>query len=156
MNINCRNFTPIIQLIMALINCKECGQQISDSASVCPHCGAPVVRDVFCPSCGTKVPENVKFCPNCGGQIYPVSETAKAGKKDKLVAGLLAIVLGGLGIHYFYLGKTTAGVLTIVISLVSCGIWPVVMLIQGILMLIMSEEDFDSKYVDNDRTFPIF
>lgn len=141
---------------MALINCKECGQQISDSASVCPHCGAPVVRDVFCPSCGTKVPENVKFCPNCGGQIYPVSETAKAGKKDKLVAGLLAIVLGGLGIHYFYLGKTTAGVLTIVISLVSCGIWPVVMLIQGILMLIMSEEDFDSKYVDNDRTFPIF
>lgn len=141
---------------MALINCKECGQQISDSASVCPHCGAPVVRDVFCPNCGTKVPENVKFCPNCGGQIYPVSETAKAGKKDKLVAGLLAIVLGGLGIHYFYLGKTTAGVLTIVISLVSCGIWPVVMLIQGILMLIMSEEDFDSKYVDNDRTFPIF
>ena len=147
---------PLIQLIMALINCKECGQQISDSASVCPHCGAPVVRDVFCPNCGTKVPENVKFCPNCGGQIYPVSETAKAGKKDKLVAGLLAIVLGGLGIHYFYLGKTTAGVLTIVISLVSCGIWPVVMLIQGILMLIMSEEDFDSKYVDNDRTFPIF
>ncbi len=147
---------PLIQLIMALINCKECGQQISDSASVCPHCGAPVIRDVFCPSCGTKVPENVKFCPNCGGQIYPVSETAKAGKKDKLVAGLLAIVLGGLGIHYFYLGKTTAGVLTIVISLVSCGIWPVVMLIQGILMLIMSEEDFDSKYVDNDRTFPIF
>ena len=147
---------PLIQLIMALINCKECGQQISDSASVCPHCGAPVIRDVFCPSCGTKVPENVKFCPNCGGKIYPVSETAKAGKKDKLVAGLLAIVLGGLGIHYFYLGKTTAGVLTIVISLVSCGIWPVVMLIQGILMLIMSEEDFDSKYVDNDRTFPIF
>lgn len=147
---------PLIQLIMALINCKECGQQISDSASVCPHCGAPVIRDVFCPSCGTKVPENVKFCPNCGGQIYPVSETAKAGKKDKLVAGLLAIVLGGLGIHYFYLGKTTAGVLTIVISLVSCGIWPVVMFIQGILMLIMSEEDFDSKYVDNDRTFPIF
>ena len=147
---------PLIQLIMALINCKECGQQISDSASVCPHCGAPVIRDVFCPSCGTKVPENVKFCPNCGGQIYPVSETAKAGKKDKLVAGLLAILLGTLGIHYFYLGKTTAGVLTIVISLVSCGIWPVVMLIQGILMLTMSEEDFNSKYVDNDRTFPIF
>lgn len=147
---------PLIQLIMALINCKECGQQISDSASVCPHCGAPVIRDVFCPSCGTKVPENVKFCPNCGGQIYPVSEAAKAGKKDKVVAGLLAILLGTLGIHYFYLGKTQAGVLTIVISLVSCGIWPVVMFIQGILMLTMSEEDFDSKYVDNDRTFPIF
>lgn len=27
---------------MALINCKECGKQISDQASSCPHCGAPV------------------------------------------------------------------------------------------------------------------
>ena len=51
---------------MALINCKDCGQQISDAARFCPHCGAPVVRDVYCPKCGTKVPENVKFCPNCG------------------------------------------------------------------------------------------
>ena len=27
---------------MALINCKECGKQISDKAASCPHCGAPV------------------------------------------------------------------------------------------------------------------
>ncbi|RJX18994.1 MAG: zinc-ribbon domain-containing protein [Desulforudis sp.] len=26
---------------MALINCKECGRQISNKAEVCPHCGAP-------------------------------------------------------------------------------------------------------------------
>ncbi len=24
---------------MALINCPECGKQISDSAKMCPHCG---------------------------------------------------------------------------------------------------------------------
>ena len=27
---------------MALISCTECGKQISDKASACPHCGAPV------------------------------------------------------------------------------------------------------------------
>lgn len=27
---------------MALIYCKDCGQQISDKATNCPHCGAPI------------------------------------------------------------------------------------------------------------------
>jgi len=27
---------------MALINCSECGKQVSDRAAACPHCGAPV------------------------------------------------------------------------------------------------------------------
>lgn len=27
---------------MALINCPECGQQVSDKAEVCIHCGAPL------------------------------------------------------------------------------------------------------------------
>ena len=138
---------------MSLINCKECGQQISDAASVCPHCGAPVVTDIYCSHCGTRIPENTRYCPNCGEGVAPCDVT---GKKDKVVAGLLAIFLGGLGIHYFYLGKTTAGVLTIVISLFSCYIWTLVMFIQGILMLTMSDEDFNAKYVENDRTFPLF
>lgn len=141
---------------MALMNCKECGQQISDSASVCPHCGAPVVKDVYCPACGTKVPGNVRFCPNCGGRIVPPSSMAQADKKEKVVAGLLAIFLGSLGIHYFYLGKTTAGILTIVLSLCTCGIWSFLMLVQGILMLTMSDADFEEKYVYNERTFPLF
>lgn len=140
---------------MALIKCKECGQEISDTAKTCPHCGAAVVKDVFCVKCGTKVPENIKFCPTCGAPV--VSDTSSAAKKkDKTVAGLLAIFLGYLGIQYFYLGKTTAGILSIVISLCTCGVWYVITLIQGILMLTMQEEDFNAKYVDNEKTFPLF
>lgn len=138
---------------MALINCKECGQMVSDAAKVCPHCGAPVIRDVFCPKCGTMVPENVRYCPACGNAISPLS-TIQA--KDKTIAGILAICLGGLGIQYFYLGKTTAGILTIVISLFSCYIWSVLMVVQGIMMLTMSEESFREKFVDTDKTFPLF
>ena len=139
---------------MALVTCKECGQPISDAAKACPHCGAPVIKDVYCPNCGTKVPENVRFCPKCGREICQSGN--RTGQKDKLVAGLLAIFLGYLGIHYFYLGKTTAGILTIVISLCSCYIWGLLMLIQGIMMLTMSDEAFNEKYVDTDKTFPLF
>ena len=126
---------------MALINCTECGREISDAATVCPHCGAPVVKDVFCPTCGAEIARPAVVCNN---------------RKDKLVAGLLAIFLGGLGIHYFYLGKTTAGLITILLSLCTCGGWYIIVFIQGIVMLTMQEDVFYERYVDNDRTFPLF
>lgn len=76
--------------------------------------------------------------------------------KEKIVAGLLAIFLGGLGIHYFYLNKVTAGVVSIVLSLVSCGIWSLVMFIQGIVMLCMTDQEFQRKYVNSASSFPVF
>lgn len=139
---------------MALVNCKECGQQISDSAASCPHCGAPVARESFCQRCGGKMPANATFCPHCGAPVSP--DLRAPYEKDKIVAGLLAIFLGGLGIHYFYMGKTVAGILSIVFTLVSCGIWQVVMFIQGVLMLTMTDEAFRGKYIGNDSTFPLF
>lgn len=140
---------------MALINCKECGGQMSDSASFCPHCGAPAAKDMFCPECGTKVPAGARFCPQCGkclSQESPVGIYAK----DKTIAGIFAILLGSLGIHYFYLGKITAGILTIILSCCTCGIWSLLMFIQGIMMLVMPDKEFQEKYVDNDRTLPLF
>ena len=135
---------------MSLIKCKECGKEISDAASVCPHCGAPVVKDVYCQKCGTKVPENVQYCPNCGATIN------SKPKKDKLVTGLLGIFLGTLGIHYFYRGKTTGGIVSLILGLCSCGLWSIVMLIQGILILTMTDEAFQAKYVDTEKSFPLF
>ena len=137
---------------MALINCKECGQLISDTAYTCPHCGAPVIKDVYCPRCGERIPQNVRYCPRCGEP----NRQAPANQKDKVVAGLLAIFLGWLGIHYFYLGKTTAGILTIVLSFCTCGVWEIIMLIQGVIILTMTDKDFYEKYYLTEKTFPIF
>lgn len=69
---------------------------------------------------------------------------------------MLAIFIGSLGIQYFYLGKNTAGVLAIVLSFVTCGIFEIIWIIQGILMLTMSQDDFERKYVYSPSTFPIF
>lgn len=76
-------------------------------------------------------------------------------KKDKLAAGLLGILLGALGIHKFYLGYTKEGVTMLLLTLLTCGIGATVMaifgLIEGILYLTKSEEDFQKTYVENHK-----
>lgn len=64
--------------------------------------------------------------------------------KSKTTAALLAIFLGGLGIHKFYLGKTFLGV----IYLLLCWTYvpAVVALVEGILYLTTSESEFNRKY----------
>ncbi len=76
--------------------------------------------------------------------------------KSRGVAALLAILLGSLGIHYFYLGKTTAGILAIVLNLVTCGIFGLLIFVQGILMFCMDNEKFREKYILSTSTFPLF
>ena len=64
--------------------------------------------------------------------------------KTKTTAGLLAIFLGGLGFHKFYLGKPFQGLL----YLLFCWTWipSIISLIEGILYLTMSEPEFNLKY----------
>ena len=70
--------------------------------------------------------------------------------KDKTAAGILGILLGGLGIHQFYLGSVGTGIILIAVTLVTCGIGALLGLIEGILILVMSDEEFNSRY--NERT----
>lgn len=74
----------------------------------------------------------------------------------KILCGIMAILFGSLGIHYFIMGKVSAGLLTILLSLVTCGIWPLLMLVQGIMILCMSDQEFVQKYICTSKTFPIF
>ena len=56
-------------------------------------------------------------------------------RKSRLVGGLLGILLGGLGVHRFYLGYIGIGIAQIVVTFATCGwgwIWG---FIEGILIL---------------------
>jgi TM2 domain-containing membrane protein YozV len=64
--------------------------------------------------------------------------------KSKVTAGVLGILLGGLGVHKFYLGKIGSGVLYLLFCWT--GIPAIVGLIEGIIYLTMSDEDFNAKY----------
>jgi TM2 domain-containing membrane protein YozV len=70
--------------------------------------------------------------------------------KDKTTAGILGVLLGGLGIHHFYLGSTVTGVIEIVLSVVTCGVGCLLGLVEGILILVMDQNEFDQRY--NERT----
>lgn len=86
----------------------------------------------------------------------PPSTPMMGSEKDKTTAGILALLLGGLGIQYFYLGKVGGGFICILLTLVTCGFWNILTFIQGIMMLTMSQYEFERKYVLNDKTFPLF
>ena len=64
--------------------------------------------------------------------------------KNKVVAMLLALFTGGLGIHQFYLGNTLKGVIYL------CFCWTLIpafiSLIDLILLIAMHEHDFNAKY----------
>lgn len=76
--------------------------------------------------------------------------------KDRIVAGVLAILIGGIGAQYIYLGKIGAFIITLILSLVSCGLWSLVMFVQGIYMLTLTPEQFDTKYTYSTSTYPLF
>ncbi|KAA0545297.1 TM2 domain-containing protein [Bacillus sp. BGMRC 2118] len=64
--------------------------------------------------------------------------------KSRIVAGILGILLGSLGIHKFYLGKIGMGIVYIIFSWT--GIPGIIGLIEGILYLVKSDEEFQAKY----------
>lgn len=88
--------------------------------------------------------------------VPPTAPVPPTSGKDKTVAGILAILIGSLGIHYFYVGKVAAGLITLLLSFVSCGIWAFIMFAQGIYMLTLTQEVFDEKYVYTNSTLPLF
>ncbi len=76
------------------------------------------------------------------------------GENKKLLAGILAIVLGGFGIHKFILGYTKEGIIllvaTLILGILTCGLagwvaW-VIGLIEGIIYLTKSDEEFYNTY----------
>ncbi len=77
--------------------------------------------------------------------------------KNRGVAALLAIFLGGLGIHYFYMDKSTAGVIFLLVSLCSCGSIPATIgFIQGIYMCCITNRQWRQKYIATNSTLPLF
>lgn len=76
------------------------------------------------------------------------------GDNKKMLAGILAIILGSLGVHKFILGYTKEGIIMIAVTLVvgffTCGIGASIMgilgLIEGIIYLTKSDEEFYNTY----------
>ena len=67
-------------------------------------------------------------------------------ENKKILAGVLAILLGSLGVHKFILGYTKEGIIQLVLTLVSCGLASIISLVEGIIYLTKSDEEFYNTY----------
>lgn len=67
-------------------------------------------------------------------------------ENKKVLAGVLAIVLPGFAVHKFILGYTQEGIIQIVITIVTCGMGSLIGLIEGIIYLTKSDEEFYQTY----------
>lgn len=82
------------------------------------------------------------------------------GGSEKITASLLAFFLGGLGVHKFFLGTNSSGIIMLLISLVG---WPLLFIpnfivaaigfIEGIIYISKTDEDFYNTYIINKRAW---
>mgnify|MGYP002534181060 CR=1 FL=1 len=106
-------------------------------------------------------PELMEVMPQAAPAAAPTSYAApqqyvSTTGKSNTVAGILALLLGGFGAQYFYIGKIGGAFVTILLCWCTCGLWGIVELIQGIMMHTMSQEEFDRKYVNSTSFMPLF
>lgn len=144
---------------MYIHNCPECGKQYSTQEKV---------NRVKCPYCGAET--NVSYADQEQQQQWRQYASQPSGYesvfdngpsgKSRGVAGLLALLMGAFGLHYFYIGKTQAGVLFLILAFLSCGVLGVVTeviaIIQAVLFFTSTQQEFEQKWVNSPSNFPLF
>lgn len=121
--------------------CPQCGAPAQEGTTKCEYCGAAISQPVQQPQYQAPPVQQVVYVQ----QQAPVNpERANWPIKSKITAAILALILGGLGIHKFYLGQKGKGIL----YLIFCWTYiPAILgLIEGITMLCSNDENFQIKY----------
>ncbi len=117
--------------------CPNCGAPANSTTGKCEYCGAQL--DAEQPVQTAPVQQNVYI-----QQPAVNNERANWPVKSKIVAGILALILGGLGIHKFYLGNTKMGIVYVLF----CWTYipAIIGFIEGIIILCSNDENFQIKY----------
>ncbi len=83
---------------------------------------------------------------------------SSSAASKKIPAGVCGILLGMFGVHKFILGYNKEGIITLVVTILGSflfGLGPTVMgiigLIEGIMYLVKSDEEFVATYVDGQK-----
>ncbi|MEJ7848365.1 MAG: TM2 domain-containing protein [Pyrinomonadaceae bacterium] len=128
---------------------------------------------VTCPRCSTQNSGLNSRCMNCGNAMpvapMPMQHMPQQGQlpgaDKKIAAGICGILLGGFGVHKFILGYQNEGIILLsaylvglVITMITCGVGVfipvavgIVGLVEGIIYLTKSDEEFVQTYVVNKK-----
>lgn len=134
--------------------CKECGQAIENkNAAICVKCGTKVgLGNSFCQCCGKEiVNKDSEFCINCGSALRNSNgKVNMLNGNSKIMASLLAFLLGYTGMHRFYLGYREIGFIQLAIFLVALFVYADFIIISIVwsivdLVLILTSKLNNSK-----------
>ena len=131
--------------------CRNCGEKIDNTNCFCTNYGwDPKLGNSFCCKCGARTLPHQVTCLNCGQNL--ASQMIESDR-NMYIAAILAFLLGAFGIHDFYLGYTSRGVIKIVLTLLVAtsfisGIWSIVDLV-----LILTGKMCDSKGLPLKKRF---
>lgn len=85
------------------------------------------------------------------GPYSPMPPNPSDANSKKIAAGICAILLGGFGIHKFILGYTTAGLIMLLSTVLTCGwgglVMHVIGIIEGIIYLTKNDPQFYEEYM---------
>ena len=140
--------------------CPKCGAQNDDYSRNCSHCQAtlPTIggqQTTYQPQTDFKSGYQHGYEPiQPPTPLYSqpqVTDWQKAGADKKIIAGILGIVVGSLGIHKFVLGYQKEGMIMLLVSVLSCGamspIMHIIGIVEGIIYLTKTDEDFVRTYI---------
>jgi hypothetical protein len=100
----------------------------------------------YCESCGEIIKKAAEICPKCGVRQNPppTINPQNISDKNRLVAFLLCSFLGTFGVHRFYVGKITSGIMQLLFGWATLFIWN---LVDWIMILAGTFTDKDGKRV---------
>ena len=122
--------------------CTKCGAVNDDTAQYCTNCQAPLTAPV---GSGYQPMQSV----NQGAGA--MTDWKAMGADKKITAGICAILVGWLGVHKFILGYTTEGVIQLVLGLLTCGLTNIISIVEGVIYLTKSDEEFVRTYIQNKK-----
>ena len=98
---------------------------------------------------------DLKAAPPTITPLAPPLATSNPRASNKIPAGICGILLGGFGVHKFLLGYTGAGLIMLLVSILSCGslytVMHIIGLIEGIVYLTKTDDEFVRLYVDGRK-----
>jgi len=148
------------------IFCPNCAWENPHTNQKCSHCGCRLadvklsvkheivqsqqqspLEAIYCSSCSNAIAKDAYACPNCGAPNKGLNASSHLNLeiKSRVAAGVLALLVGGIGIHKFYCGRVGLGILYLVFFWTF--IPALIAFIEGIIYLTcQSDEYFTKKY----------
>ena len=103
-------------------------------------------NEKFCSDCAAIISTKAEICPKCGVRqtAVPNGLVSARNGKNRIVAAVLAFLLGAFGAHKFYLGQTGMGIIYLLFFWTAIPM--IIAFIEFIILLLMSDAEFDRKY----------